>query len=379
MVTRIAIKAYLFHNFLVEQEKNPNEIRYVFVGFEHKFLRRLTSLIRSEFGISIDLIDAGRGYGDVIDSRAISRPVILNVTKSRAGEFASLLTFKTFTNEFELPFQRSISETARAFNLYDVSNWVLALDHLEKIIKIHFPHAKDKTVLNITVFLKNLWRYAQRRAPGLKYLLSPDAIIKALLTLNTDSFNLNLVAEALGFDPSLNLVSCEKLEKSMDTFLRKSDRVRRRFLKGTFLEQRRRLARLLENLVRGFLSLLAQNPPLCKTKNIKGIEKITELFEKIENRRRIYGVIPRNIKILRYSSSSMLPKSVAFGIQRRPTEQYATSKFLPHLWNDVIEDFSKSKGFSKPPLNLSVNDSDTITITFNSLEGYDFALQRWRR
>lgn len=379
MVTRIAIKACLFYDFLVEQEKNPNEIRYVFVGFEHRFLRRLISLIRNKVGISIDLIDAGRSYSDVIDSRAISRPVILDVTKSRAGEFASLLTFKTFTNEFELPFQRPISETARAFNLYNISNWVLALDHLERIIKIHFPHTADKTVSDINIFLKNLWQYAQRRAPGLKYLLSPDAIIKALLTLNTGSFNLNLVAEALGFDPSLDLVSCEKLEKSIDTFLRKSDRVRRRFLKGTFLEQRQRLAWLLENLVRGILNLLAQNPSLCKTKNVEDIEKIIELFEKIENRRRIYGIIPRNIKILTYSSSSMLPKSVAFGIQRRSNEQYATSKFLPHLWNDVIEDFSKSKGFSKPPLTLSVNDSDTVTVTFNFLEGYDFALRRWRR
>lgn len=379
MVTRIEIKAHLFANFLIEQEKDPKQIRYVFVGFERGFLRRLVSIIESGTGISIDLMYADRSYRNIIDSRATRRPVILHVTKSRAGEFASLLTFKTFTNEFELPFQRPISETARAFNLYDVSNWVLESDHLEKIIKTHFPHAEDKAVSDITSFLKNIWQYAQRHAPGLKYLLSPDAIIKALMTLNAGLFHLNLVAKALGFDPSLDLVSCENLEKSIDTFLRKSDRVRRRFLKGTFLEQRQRLTRLLENFVRVTLSLLALDSSLCERKNVRDVGKIIDLFEKIENRRRTYRIIPRNIQILRYSSSSMLPKSVTFGIQQRSNEQYVTSKFLPNLWDDVIKDFSKSKGFSKPPLTLSVNDSKTTTITFNFLEGYDLILQRWRR
>jgi len=379
MVTGIEIKAHLFANFLIEQEKDPNEIRYVFVGFRRSFLRRLVSIIKRKADIPIDLMGADKSYRNIIDSRATSKPVILDVAKSRAGEFASLLTFKTFTNEFELPFQRPISEVARAFNLYDVSNWVLASNQLERAIKTYFPHAEDKAVSDITIFLKNVWQYAQRHAPGLKYLLSPDSIVKALLTLNAGSFHLNLVAEGLGFDASLDLVSCEKLEKSIDTFLRKSDRVRRRFLKGTFIEQRRRLARLLENFVRITLSLLALNPSLCKTKNVGDAGKIIELFDKIENRRRTYRIFPRNIQILEYSSSSMLPKSVTFGIQQRSNEQYVTSMFLPHLWNDVIKDLSKSKGYSKPPLTLSVNDPETTTIIFNFLEGYDLIIQRGRR
>lgn len=378
MVKRIEIETRLFYNFLVEQEKDPKEIRYVFVGFRRGFLRRLTSIIRSEKKIPIDLMDADTAYRNVIDSRAMSRPVILAVAKSRAGEFASLLTFKTFTSEFELPFQRPISETARAFNFYDVSNWAFASDHLEKTIKTHFSHAKDKDVSDMTVFLRNVWEYAQRYAPGLKYLLSPDAIIKALLTLNASSFDLNLVAEALGFDPSLDLVSSDKPEEAAVAFLRKSDKVRRLFLKGTFLEQRQRLARLLGNLVRGILILLSQNSSLCKEKKVGDVEKTVELFEKIEHRRRTYRIIPRSIQVTKYSSFSMLPRSVAFGIQQRSDEKFATSRFLPHLWNDVIRDFAKSRSFRKSPLTFSKKDSNIVIVTFNFLEGYDFALHRWR-
>jgi hypothetical protein len=379
MVERNEISAHLFSDFLIEQEEDPNDLRYVFVGFERRFLKRLISIIKSKVDIPIDFLDVGKAYKDVIDSRAISRPVILAVSKSRAGEFASLLTFKTFTNEYELPFQRPISKTARAFNLYDVSQWIFTSERLEKTIKTHFPHIKQEIVSEVTLFLRNVWLYAQRHTPGLKYIMSPEAIITALLTLNARPFDLNLVAKALGFDPSLGLVSSKELEKRVDIFLRKSDKVRRLFLKGTYLEQRQRLARLLENLVRGILSLLSQDSSLCERKNVKDAEGIMELFEKIENRRRIFRVIPRNVQILGYSQSSMLPKSVAFGIQYGSDEQYATSRFLPRLWKDVAEAFAASKGFSQTPIIFSAKDPNIITITFNFLEGYDFALQRWRR
>lgn len=379
MTTRTEIKAQLLSAFILDIEDDPSTIRYVFMGFRKSFLTQLTKTLSAEGKLSIDFIDASTHYREVIERRATDEPAILHVSKSRAGEFASLLTFKTFVNEFELPYDRTLSQTARTYTLYDVTSWLLENEHLEEFIKKVTPETKERTLSNIVVFLKTVWQYAEQNVPGLKYALSPDALIAALQeTQKSNKFDLNLVAETLGFDPSLKLLEPGDVEKATHSFLIRSDRVRRRLLKGTFLERRRTLGRMTENLVRGILVLLCRDRSISRSVGIDKPEELIETFEEMDKRKRVHGVVPRNIRIGEYSKYSGMPKSVEFGIQVKAKDKYVTSRFSPSTWNDILKQFAKSEGMGEQPISFKVN-GDKVIATYRYLEGYDFALKAWKR
>lgn len=379
------VQANILYRFIMDMDKTPEQIRYAFVGFRSEILHKVAELLLTNEGIEIKFIKANEVYREAIDSRALNEPVIIDVPRSRAGEFASILnTMKIVENRLDINPERFVSHRrARTFNLLDIACWLFQNKNLNgflsTILSPRLMGHKEK----LESFLSSAWLYSAKTHPSFVTRLSLENIAEFLTSfIGLKGKDLSEAASCLGLERSLRLVIPQQdLGKVGEEFFESSRRVHIVFLpRSNFYRYRRTLAKQLENLVRGILVQLAIDPAMSKRLGITNATALLEEYEisRDERGRRTYVVLPESVSILDYSRRSALPNFLSFGIWDSVRGKNASSKFCPSVWNHMIAKYEKSKGFKDRSLTIDA-PGNAIEVRFNYLEGYLFALRPWER
>jgi len=378
------LQANILYMFIADMDKTPEQIRYAFIGFKSEILREVVELFRTNRAIDVKFIKAEEVYRDAIDYRALSKPVIVSIPRSRAGEFASILnTMKIIENRLDINPERFVSHRrARTFNLLDIAYWLFQNKNLNTFLSTILGHGLLGYKEKLEAFLSSAWSYGAKHPSFLTRLSLENVAGFLAVFIDSKGGDLSEAASRLGFDRSLFLLSSqEEFRKVSEKFFEDCRKVNTLFLpKSNFYRWRRTLAKQLENLVRGILVQLALDGVMSESLRISSARTLLEEYEitRDERGRRTYVVSPDSLSVLDYSYRSALPNLLSFGIWDRIRDKYVTRKFCPNVWTHIITKYDKSKGFRDRSLTINTS-GNVVDVRFNYLEGYLFALQPWER